>query len=501
VATVGAAFLNRNSLADTVGRTLDYLASPEDIVSKPVISLEPRLDDTPLVSPQPHSESTKIDLQFSYDQHEQGALLDLPPGISLQTEHTHSPIELSKSLSPAGTAIITTAEGLSKGDQEYCALFKEGEHVLAVGYTGGLYTYEHALKQGADGSTGEWVRVVTSSKDGDGPDSPVIVDTPWKDIEVGLPDMLIEKVTMGTKTLHDIGYKPWAAILPSTKMPGMKHMELNPASCAQTIEEVTEHTLSKSFFISEHGDLVDINHLQAKAGETLALYTQLYYQHLTNEPHPKARVAYARGSKASFSFSVDPESLNKETLQDTTFAIMNTTSVLMEGVSQQYGNEKIPLANAMWPSMGGMNPEDLFTNSLGITGMLSLISQPEVAKSLERSLETLHRDNPRASADVMSTHLKKIAQEANDILIKHVVAQTAHSLGVRPQPTAVTVELPRGIYPLIPIKVANEDAATPTHLNVRALDIQPDNPNTRFKIVHVPAMQSAAERALGKLGL
>jgi hypothetical protein len=258
----------------------------------------------------------------------------------------------------------------------------------------------------------------------------------------------------------------------------------------------------KHYLISEHGDILDLTHLFAKAGETLSLYAQLRYQHIAQEPQPVARVKYSFGSSSSFRYTVHPESLNPDTLTDTTFAIMNTTSVAMEGISQRLVAERLILGlgdklNSKWPS--GLSPEDLTTNTMAIVGMLELISKYNLGERLEAPLRQLHANNPTMSSTEMTEAIDAALADIRPQLEMAVAEQTARKIGIRQITEPVRTALPRGIYPLVPIKLRSEDAATPTHIDVRGAGINPNNPKVRFASTHIPAMKPTLSHILGKI--
>lgn len=493
---LGAAFIHKKEIGNFLGLGLDALISPEDIIHRPPSALEPRLDDSPSVTPIEYGLPINIhpELTLNDDVSELSFMSD----TSMESDHTGTAIQTDTPFTSRGTAIITTAEGLQDGEQAYCLLFENNaEQTIAVGYNGHLYTYDLSLA--SNETSGEWVRVV-SREDGDSSPRPIFIDTDWEAVHATSPRrMLVEEISKGTETLQHLGYKPWGAVLPSTQMPGMKEFELNVAGVAQTPEEVKKWIDKKGHFISERGDIIDINHLHAKAEETLDLYLQLAYHQLTKSPSPHVSVGYSRGSAAYFGFAVAPESVKESNLTDTTFCIMNSLSVLMEGVSQQYANEKIPFVQDISPSMGGLNPEDLFTNSLGITGMIELIKHPKITSILTRALKSLYNEHPNATAEEMAPSIKALAEEAGLSLTNMVIEQVVDRLGVRKIDKEATITLPRGIFSLVPTKVSDADAKTPTPINLAALGIHQDNPDVQFTPTHIPAMQTASERFLSKL--
>ncbi len=472
-------------LVQEAGEAWDAAVPLEKIIDKPVIALEPREYDTPIVQPIALGESTEIHAEYTGK--DGAAKLRLWSHSPLRAEHTNSPLG-NGSFESAGTAIITTAEGLAKGKQEYCTLFRSGEQIIAVGYENGVYAYQSALGSDKTGSNGEWVRVITQSE-GNALPSPVTAS--WK--EPATPNgMLIESIIQGTKTLSSIGYKPWSAVLPSTRMPSMVEKEITAETCAENVAEVIDgkHLL----FVTRQGDIVDINHLIAKAGETFDLLLQLCYMRVSGEQSPIAGVRYSRGSNAVFEFSVDPASLGDNDLYDTAFSIMTTESMLMEGISQRYAAEKLPLIGKIHTTEG-LSPEDPFTNSLGIVGMLDVIRKNGIDAKLEGPLKQIRRNNPSATTSEIREALEEQLGDIRDKLAKYVLEKTALTYGVRTQPPG-TLTLPRGLYPLIPTKVSDHDDINPNRINLQSAGIRPNSPASIFRPTKVPAVEPTFEKIL-----
>jgi len=462
-----------------IGEMYDTLASLETLLTPhAMIPLEPRESDMPVVEPKLRGEP--IGVRTRYTRHDETTVLHFDGDAPLRAEHTDMPIDDTEFVA-AGTAIITTAEGLQNGEQAYCQLFSGDSRVIAVGYQGGLYTYEPALGQGDN--RGEWVRIVTTSSES-GLSSHAMSTASWEDLVSAKPDkLLIEDVTSGTETLRDLGYKPFGAILASTRMPQEKEFTFVPEDFAQTPQEVIDY--AKPYFITNEGIVVDVQHLEAKADETLELFTQLLSQQASREAHPTATVRYSVGDNAQFTFELTPASLAPDTIIDTTFSVMNATSTLMEGVSQRYATEKMPFLATMSES-SGMSHEDLFTNTLGISNMLALIKEYGLAKTLQTK-EDVHA----------------LVEELKPRLVSRVLARTAKTHGVRSFDAPITAPLPGGIYSLIPVKIDPEDTTSPTRITtlLRAADITTDNPKVQFTPTHVPVIQSTSDHVLTKAGL
>jgi hypothetical protein len=473
----------------------DALASPEHIISDPITALEPREHNEPVVTPKSRGEERKV--KTWYARKGESTLLHLPSNTALWAEHADTPIE-DDVFTSAGTAIITTAEGLTDGEQAYGMLFKGKDQVLAVGYNGSLYT----LVDLGNKETKEWVRVVTHTED-DTPPSPVVATASWKDLEAASPDkMFMEHVVEGSKTLRELGHKPWAAVLPSTQMPDMvRHdkmdPEISPGNCAQDVNELLSEQNSKRYFITAQGDIVDAGHLRTKAAESLTLFTQLLSQRISGEPHPKASIKFLPGGEATFDFSVDPASLQADALFDTVFSMMTTTSVVTEGVTQRYIVEKIAPVLDKFGTIG-KSPEDLFSNSLGVVGMLSLIREHGLTQKLETALQTIHGQHPDASPQEMSAAIEAALGDLPAQLAHEVMTQTARTFGVRGVNAANQRDFPRSMYPLVPVKLTDQDR--PTRIDLRSSGISTNNPNVRYALDHAPAMEAIVDQLNSKLG-
>lgn len=479
-------------VATIAGEAYDTLASLETLLTpQALIPLEPRETDVPIVEAQPIGEPTPITTR--YIRGNETAVLHFDDPSMLRAEHTNMPIE-DTNFTAAGTAIITTAEGLEKGEQAYSQLFTSETRTIAVGYEGGIYTFELALAH--DGTKGEWVRVVTNNENGE--TSAVTSTTPWEKLEAKKPaSLLIKEVTAGTETLRELGYKPFNAILASTRMPDEKESYFAPEDCAQTPEEVAERT--KPFFLSKEGVIIDLHHLEAKAHETLGLYIQLLAQQVNGEAHPTATVRYSGNSEAPYTFAVEASSLAPDTIADTTFSVMNAVTTLMEGVSQRYLLEKAPALSSL-SSSSGMSHEDMYTNTLGVSGMLARINEHGLADKLRYSVQNLHAQYPDMTPEDM---VKVIIEELPIPLVPEVIERTAETHGVQSFDTPIIETLPRGLYPLIPVKVNPEDTASPTPMTqlLREANVKVNNPKVKIVPTHVTAMQSTAGHVLGKVGL
>lgn len=332
----------------------DAIASPESIIPGPVPVLEPRTDDAPVVAPRPCGEATQI--QTACTGQGENAAFTLQPN-AMWGEHVGTPLS-EETFTPAGVAVITTAEGLVEGKQEYGMILKGKNQVIALGYEGGMYLYASELAHGdpdRGGTGGEWVRLLAQAN-GTAMPSPAQANASWGKLQtITGRKLLVEQVVAGTQTLRELGYRPWAATLPSTRMPDMQHKELTTKNCARSIAEACNPQEGKSYFVSEKGDIVDVTHMRAKAGETLDAFTHMFCQYAAGVPQPTVAVRYGQGSQAEFKFSLSQDAVQPENLADTTFTLMQTESMLMEGIAQRYAVEHVPPPiHGLLPEFGGM---------------------------------------------------------------------------------------------------------------------------------------------------
>lgn len=478
-----AALIGRWQIAQYAGEFTDMLLSPESISPQAIPVLTPRENDTPVVSPITSREAIAIPLMYSANNH--AVDLHFNSAHSWRAEHTGNIIKQGL-LQAAGKAIITTAEGLVEGNQEYCALFRDEEQALAVGYRGGLYAYQSQLGEG------EWVRIVT-----DKDNSPARTSTSWERLEDTSPTtMLIEDIVQGAETLNSLGYKPWSAVLPSTLMPESinPHKTLRPEDCAQSIREALSD--EKRYFVSENGDLCDLYHIGGYAGETLSLFSQLYYQLLTGEHRP-VYVGLGPGRNARFEVAIDPRSIMPETIIDATFQIMSDLSMRMEGIGERMVIEKLHVDSVLPRTGGDLHPEDLFSNSLGIMSMLALIRGKRLDKRLEYPFQALQRSLDTPSTEAFASALEAIIAPLKHAFGKRTIAHAVEQQGVRKLERPITTELPLGLSHFVSTKVTDNDASTLTHIDLRG--IKPNNPAVRYRMNHVPAAQIAFEYGLQKV--
>jgi hypothetical protein len=471
LATGAAIITDRHQLATGIGKLVDALATPEKVVSYPIPILVPRDNDTPTLQPQEIAGEPKH-IRIVNEQQGDKVALQLLSEEPFQAEHLAPGQAIpSGKLIDTGTGIITTAEGLTQGKQEYCMFFKgENNQLIAVGYEKGLYSYDANLK--------EWVRLLTVDKDGKQHTANTSEAT-WEDLQKAKPSrMLIQDIAAGTKALASVGYRPWAAVLPSTKIPEGTQIETQPDYYAKTTEEVLESTIkeNKRYFITRNGDVVDIAHVWAKSEETLNLFCQLYEQFLQKTPHPTATIEYDAAQNASFQFAVDPSSLHPETILDTTFQIMNQVTYLMEGVTQRYVQEKMPFLKPH----SGMTPEDMFSNSIGIAGMLTLMQDSGNLEQIKKHL----------AAKTNFSQLK-------DMLHQQAMNRILTEYGVRANPQVDPHISLIAAYPLIPSKITEADAKTPTH--IRLPGITPNNPDVKYQTTHVPVLQEDGAILMNKI--
>lgn len=467
VGSLGGGLIARDEIAKQVGRGVDEIINPESYVSGSIPVLLPRSTDTPRVSLQEHNESVSIHPVYKVENEK--VMANILSDFDIQAEHTGVPLT-EHTFAEVGEAIITSAEGLVDGKQEYVALFrgsKDADQLLAIGYESGMYTYDWQLE--------EWVRLLTK-------DNAVLHNaTPWENLQSNKPNrLLLEESTEGIKTLLSIGYKPWGAVLPSTKVPDSisRQSQSHIDSYDQTKEDILlRKSTGERFYVSDNGDLIDVHHLWAKTGETLDLFAQLHEQYLTKVENPVAEIRYSPGHSASYQFTVDSQSLGSSVILDTTFQLMTEVGYRMEGVSQRLAVEKIPGAKQVIQA-SGMMPEDLFSNSLGILSMIALIKEKNLLGELQ---------DPAT--------LRSRTAQLKEQLMYEAVNRVLEKYGVRHIDTPPPAILPAGLYPLIPSKVTDND--NPSHIDLEG--VTPNNPAVQYSLTHVPAFEINFQRGVKEL--
>lgn len=476
-------------LAEWTGEQLDSMEDLEKIMPNPIIALEVREDDTPTVEAKQHGKSITINPSFS-----EGGVLRFAPDLQAEAEHVpYQDLELGKgTFNMAGVGIITTAEGLVDGKQEFIEMFEDNTtgQLVGVGYEGGLYVYKRELGK-AEGTSGEWVRIVTRP-DKNGPLSALINGKTYEEMRSFMPEQkLIHRVKQGTDTLRRIGYQAYGAILPTTKMPEMKTITVG--SINNTASEIM---FGRGLFVTEQGDLIDIDHLQGKASETLQLFADLLAK------NPNVGVGYALGSSATYKFAIEPSVLTSENTADLTASIMNTVTMLMEGISQRDMFETMPKAvNDLLPAFGHYNPEDAFTNTLATTEMLTVIKEMGVAETLKGKIEAIkHRHGDKLTAEQMHTKINEMVREMAPQLVRMVMSKVVHERGVRAIKQPLTLELPLGIYHNIPVKISTADAANTSRINKKAAGLNPKNMQAHeYQTTNLPVLEVVAGKAISKI--
>lgn len=465
VVGVGAkvGYENRYAIADASGRLLDTINPPERIISHAVPVLLPRAEAVWNVEPKAER-SEKVHINPIYTVIDDKVVLNLINEFPLNVDYSGA--ELSEhTFVEAGYAVITSPKGVDAINQDFCALF-EGKNdkaqLVAVGFNDSFYTY--------DPISNEWGPVITE-------DDKQVYTASWDTLQEKKPDrMLISEIAAGIETLSAIGYHPWPAILASTRMPDSSVQQTPLEDYAQGGDEVREG--NKRYYVTENGDLVDRFHLGDHARETLSVFSQLHIQSLTQEKSPKVKVKYHPYSDYSYAFDVDPRSLQPDTIWDTTAKVMFTTDYLIEGVSQRYIIEDFPDIVAKF-DIGGMQAEDMFSDSLGIITMLSVMK--------EQGLMSIK------DPTVFKAEVDRIKER----LVKEVVEKVVQKYGVRSTTESAKKDYSIGIYPLIPFKVTDEDGSKVTTIDLEGID--PNNPNVHIKITDVPAMPINFERGVQRV--
>lgn len=480
-------------VAHKTGEVYDRLASIETMLSPgDMMPLLPRPSDVPIIESLPRG--SEVIMTAEVERHNDTITLRFDNEASLHAEHTDAPVH-DRRFTEAGTAIITTAEGLEHGEQVYGRLFKGATNTVAVGYDGGVYVYESSL--GHDGNSGEWVRMITSGED-EALSAPVSLPSGVAQEVVETDHMLIEEVAKGTATLRRLGHQPFGEILPNTRMPDMQSINLGPEDCAQNLVEAL--SLIKPYFVSHDGVVIDLRHLQAKAGETFDAYAQLLHEQIVGRYRPEVSVRYSRASGSRYEFRTDEASVAPRTIDDTTFTVMNAASTLMEGVSQRYVSENIPGSERL-SSRSGMSHEDMYTNTLGIVGTLSHIKERGLTEELA---QVLSRVRERSSGE----QIEAAVSEIREAVVQRVLRQSVRSQGVHAFSEPINSSVPLGIYQLLPVvvdsSIKHEHAGIPAPRMtdmLRRAGIRTDNPDVHVMPTHVPAMESTIDYVLPKASL
>jgi hypothetical protein len=169
----------------------------------------------------------------------------------------------------------------------------------------------------------------------------------------------------------------------------------------------------------------------------------------------------------------------------------------MEGITQKYTIKNAPFLDTLTGS-SSMSHEDMFTNTLGIGGMLVLIKEQGLAEKLSQDIRILRRHYPSMSAEDISNN---VVEKLKQRLVLLVLEQTAQTHGIRTFDTPITATLPRGIYSVIPVKIDAENTESPQRIAplLRAAGINTNNPNVQITPTHVPAYELTAEFVLDKL--
>lgn len=471
--------------AEKAGQLADVLVSPEDIIDQEIPVLVPREDHTPVVNPRRISaEATPVNTRYS---EKRG--FTFSGCESFVAEHTGTWLNTAEDKKYAGIGIITTAEGLEHGTQECCELFRGQEQTVAVGsQTGNLFMWEPALA-GEQTGNGEWVRVMTPIE----PSPTDIAIKPQSQARTAPVDpatkhgMLIEKVAKGTQTLSELGYRPPAAVLASTQTPGTVVKELSPKICPSRAEDLLDKRDECALMVTGNGDIVDLNHLHAKAAETFDLAVQILFMKMRGDQKPEVSVPYAWGSNSKFKFAFSQEALQTQSVEELAASIMMFETMLMEGITQRYVPEKMPVIDIAASS--GLSAEDPSTNSMGILGMLKLMRRHNLFDPLSKALAKIQQAHQNTSMDKVSKILEETFVEYREKLAKLVVFNNALEHGVTPVNEPTRVNLPLGFYPLVPTKVDDRFATRPTHIDYCGAGYTPNSPQIDIKPTNVPAMR------------
>lgn len=467
------------------------LVDAERFLPDPVSILIPRKSDEVVAMSEAFGPGAE--LESPYEQQEELTTLKLDnPGNGLRADITKIPVSEGP-YTKAGEGIITSAGGPYEA-QKYGAFFAqrdEGGEISSALFVshddGSMYTYAEGLGGEENESSGEWVKLTKQNEDG--PASAVHTTTTWDELEkASAAYMRVQELAEGADTLAELGYRPWPYVLPTTETPLEDHVELTPENCAADLSEIDQKE-----YVTIGDTYVETRHTRAKAKETLELYLLLRHQLEHGETNPMALVQYAGNDRDSrYEYEIDRQSFTPDNLTDLVFAIMNHTTLAMEGITQRWAQERVPVVNFD----AGLNAEDFFSNSIGIVGMLKMIhEQPHIIDNLLGRLQRQPGMTIEDSRDAIHSLIGEHAAE----LPNEVIAEAAKQFDVRQVTEPEHVRMPMGTDPLVPIKITNADAATPVRLDLEAAGISPGNPNINYHLTHAPVFQPLVNRLLSKI--
>lgn len=494
VATAASLALNKLGLkriAETVGWLFDRAISPEKILPGQATILEPRYDNRLVAEAKAHNGSAEIHTLFGRTPQGRQTLrlgFDTP----LAAEHTNERIT-DATLHEAGTAIITTASG----EQEYVTLFQSGSELYGIGFEGGVFKYSTKLGRPGQESTGEFERVMVSGE-AQGLPARALAKSAWSSIEAANPkEMTVQKVRRGTETLQAVGYRPYATIHASTKMPKMANIAVGPGALAQTAEEAIE--TGKRFFALD-GSLQDANHFGAKTEEYFNLYTKLKALSAFTAPNSmkpiEISIPYSKGSSGMYTFLVSPQSLRPETLPRLAFELMGAASEAMEGVSQNWAYENLPKKVApKLPEFGAYGPEDLFSNTQATIEAAMELKNSGIDDALTETFRLLREKHSDLKQNELFDVVESLVKELRPQFVAKTLRQYVTKRGVQRQYVNETISLPYGIYHRIPVKKDGDSTAPPAS---RLPNFLAPSQLIRYELTHIPVGEIVAGKALAK---
>ncbi len=476
---------------------IDTIRNPEALMpSDGMTILIPRGDATPKVEADDRSEQ---------NQHVDAELIGVDSELVLRFVDTEglrgkfSGEELAaQDFTCRGVAVLTSAEGLQHGKQEFCILtHAENAQAVAVGYESGtLYRYDNKLL--------EWEELVTDS---DSQSTTIAINQSiWTqfldETQLFQTGTLLHEVETGNQLLQALEYKPFPALRPDLQMPEMSQkISINSQRTAQSRSEVLNYTEEKvPFLITEAGMLLDIEHLSEKTAYVTSLWAQLsLIQKKRNSAHQQKMhdVSLFQGTTSDiaerFHFSVEDSVFDTYSLADIIQMIMYLYTTATEGIMQ-----RDILVTARNFGVGksrstGMSPEDPYTNTVSTVITLELLQDinSELATSFQSNLDLLLEQEfstPLEQALACDALYLQVAKQGQDI--RHIILEwVLDNWGIQ-HFTGEYQDLAYGLYHCIGMQVGTSNNSIP--------DFQGKLPErvTGVQITHLPNFAVSIPTAL-----
>ncbi len=354
---------------------------------------------------------------------------------------------------------------------EFIALYKRKDNLLAIGFTTGII---YKLKDG------QWV----PKRDSSGRLLKTNKQKVWAKIQEAHPQEAAEMYSMiqkGTKAVQQvIKENKNVDIVPNViplnlEMPWMSYKKIPKNSIATTEEEAKKINKPGSnqdvatYFYTEQGHLIDKEHLLGTADKAFQIWIQIEQAVRQNKDYITVYLEHKiEHSDILFAFTIDLKNLKNKLGQNFSsetvlFYVMQRFSIAQE-LSQRFFTDSISLLNRL--PTGGFSPEDLFTNTLAIVGILEQIKKTKeefdniyLGDIAELILE--HPDKQReiiegkykGLTDEQKYRIKKL-NEYRDKFKEYVLTSLVKFAGVHPNPKPITQKpAPLGLFEAIPIGI------------------------------------------------